>query len=360
MIGAASQTAHPLPGGRPLDPDRSALDGQRPAPPPQTPPPGLKRQAGATKDALLALVRAHVDLARAEATEIGDEIKVVAAGAGIALVAAVLIAFLVPIGVLLFLGEWLFGSLGWGVLHGTEFLLLLGLGAVLGSLHAGRVARSVALAFLAGVVVAILFGTHAPNTLYSLIADQFGPGADPGPIVYAVGAAVGAAIFGLLGAFAGARNGSAGDAIKGLLGGAIIGAVLGVLAGGLVRLAEDEGSRPMVVGLLLVGGVLALVGLVVGARTRDAGNALTGLVAGFAIGAAIGAFSAITFTWHVAVAIGIAVWFGVALALMGADVATRGIDTEALKARFYPQATIDTAKETIEWAKARSPRGPAS
>jgi simple sugar transport system permease protein len=81
---------------------------------------------------------------------------------------------------------------------------------------------------------------------------------------------------------------------------------------------------------------------------------------GSAIGAAIGAFSAITFTWHVAVAIGIAVWFGVALALMGADVATRGIDTEALKARFYPQATIDTAKETIEWAKARIPRGPAS
>jgi MFS family permease len=239
-------------------------------------------------------------------------------------------------------------------------MILLGVGAVLASLHAGRVARSVALAFLAGVVVAVLFGTNAPNTLYSLIADQFGPGTDPGPIVYAVGAAIGAVVFGLLGAFAGARNGSAGDAFKGLIGGALIGAALGVLAGGIVRLAEDEGSRPMVVGLLLVGTVLAVVGLVVGARTRDAGNALTGLVAGFVLGAAIGAFSAITFSWHVAVAIGIAVWFALALALMAADVAAHGIDTEALKSRFYPQATIDTTKETIEWAKARIPRGPAS
>ena len=378
---AAHDRPH-LPGGRPLDPDLPAPDEPRtpdasatpdesstpatpaapraPKPPPPAQPPGLKRQAGATKDALIVLVRAHVDLAKAEASEIGDEIKVVAAGAGIALVSLILIAFLVPIGTLLFLGEWLFGSLGWGVLHGTEFLALLAVGAVLAVLHAGRVARSILLAFIAGVVVAILFGTNAPNQLYSLIADQVGTIADPGPIAFAAGAAIGAAVFGLLGAFAGARNGSAGDAFKGLLGGAIIGALIGVLAGGLARLFADEGSRPMVVGLLIVGTVLALVGLYVGARTRDPGNAITGLLAGFALGGALGAFSAITFTWHVAVAIGIAAWFAIALALMAAEVASNGIDVEALKKRFIPQSTIDTTKETIEWAKARIPRGPAS
>src|SRR6478609_6475635 len=281
MIDPQPTTAHTLPGGRPLDPDRPAPDEPRtpdesatpveppapraPKPPPPAPAPGLKRQAGATKDALIVLVRAHVDLAKAEASEIGDEIKVVAAGAGIALVSLILIAFLVPIGTLLFLGEWLFGSLGWGVLHGTEFLALLAVGAVLAVLHAGRVGRSILLAFVAGVVVAILFGTNAPNQLYSLIAHQVGTIADPGPIAFAAGAAIGAAVFGLLGAFAGARNGSAGDAFKGLLGGAIIGALIGVLAGGLARLFADEGSRPMVVGLLIVGAVLALVGLYVGA-----------------------------------------------------------------------------------------------
>jgi hypothetical protein len=62
----------------------------------------------------------------------------------------------------------------------------------------------------------------------------------------------------------------------------------------------------------------------------------------------------------VAVAIGIAAWFAIALALMAAEVASNGIDVEALKKRFIPQSTIDTTKETIEWAKARIPRGPAS
>ena len=39
----------------------------------------------------------------------------------------------------------------------------------------------------------------------------------------------------------------------------------------------------------------------------------------------------------------------------GAFAASGGIDLEALKARYIPQATIDTTKETIEWAQARIP-----
>ena len=70
-----------------------------------------------------------------------------------------------------------------------------------------------------------------------------------------------------------------------------------------------------------------------------------------------GAFTAITFTWHVAIAIGIAVFLGLATALAGAFAANGGIDVEALKARYIPQATIDTTKETIEWAQARMPGG---
>ena len=44
-------------------------------------------------------------------------------------------------------------------------------------------------------------------------------------------------------------------------------------------------------------------------------------------------------------------------ALAGAFAANGGIDLEALKARYIPQATIDTTKETIEWAQSRMPGG---
>ncbi len=327
---------------------------------PKPPPPGLKQQASTTKDAAIGLVRAHIDLAKAEASEIGGEVKVVAVAIGIAIGALLLIAFLLPIGLLLFFGEWLFGSIGWGVLHGTELLVLAATAAVLGALGAGRVGRSIATAILAAIVATILFGTNAPNLLYSRIADQFGAGVDPGVIAFAVGAGVGAVIFGILGTIAGARGGSASGAFTGLIGGGVAGAIGGSVSGGLARLAENEASRPMVVGLLLLGGLVAIGGLVLGARSSGLMGAFTGFVVGFVVGGAIGAFTAITFTWHVAVAIGIALFLGLATVLMIADIAERGIDTDTLKARFYPQTTIDTAKETIEWAKARIPGAPRS
>ncbi len=48
------------------------------------------------------------------------------------------------------------------------------------------------------------------------------------------------------------------------------------------------------------------------------------------------------------------------LAMMGRAVAREGIDTDALKARFWPQQTVDTAKETIEWVREQTPLGPKS
>ena len=37
-----------------------------------------------------------------------------------------------------------------------------------------------------------------------------------------------------------------------------------------------------------------------------------------------------------------------------------GIDTDKLKARFWPSGTIETTKETIEWVRAQTPLGPKS
>ena len=84
---------------------------------------------------------------------------------------------------------------------------------------------------------------------------------------------------------------------------------------------------------------------------------VTGVAFGIVGGGVLGAFTAITFAWHVAIAVGLAVLLGLAPALAGAFAANGGIDLEALKARYIPQATIDTTKETIEWAQSRMPGG---
>ncbi len=68
------------------------------------------------------MVRAHIELAKTEANEIKDEILRTLALGGLAAIALIFVVFLLLIGLFLFLGEWLFGSLGWGVLLGTEFL----------------------------------------------------------------------------------------------------------------------------------------------------------------------------------------------------------------------------------------------
>ena len=46
--------------------------------------------------------------------------------------------------------------------------------------------------------------------------------------------------------------------------------------------------------------------------------------------------------------------------LLGIAAFRNGIDTEALKNRFYPNVTIETTKETIEWVRAQTPLGPKS
>ena len=42
---------------------------------------------------------------------------------------------------------------------------------------------------------------------------------------------------------------------------------------------------------------------------------------------------------------------------MAIDLARNGVDTEAIKHRFYPTATIETGKETLEWLQKRMPPG---
>lgn len=189
-------------------------------------PAGLRAQFRAVREAIRRLVGAHLELARAEAAEIGAEIGKVALLAGAAFGALFVVGLLVPIGLILFLADWLLGSMGWGVLLGSLALLDFGLVAVLVALGVpgGRIGRDLGLALLASI---------AATTL--------------------------------------------------------------------------------------------LVMFLTGAR----------------VGVALGLFVMLVL-WPV---------------LSAYDLSKRGIDTDALKARFYPTQTIETTKETIEWVREKTPLG---
>jgi len=259
--------------------------------------PGLGEQIGATRDSAKRLIGAHVELAKAEFADIGDAIKRAAVFAGIAVGAGIFAALLIGVGLPLFLGEWIFGSIGWGILLGLLLLGALATASVvlaLGDSVNGRIGRSFLVAAVIGVVVGVLFGLDVTNRGWTVLGDSVAGNlaADSRPLVVAV--AVLAAL------------------------GALIGLVVG-LAGGL-----GVGS----IGSLIAGGV---AGVAVGF--------LTAAAPGPRVGAAIG------------VAAGLIAWIG----LMGASLAGGGFDTDKLKERFWPARTIEVTKETIEWARERMP-----
>ena len=79
----------------------------------------------------MALVVAHIDLAKAEAGAIAGEVgRVIALGA-LAFILVVFAVFLLVIGLSLFVGEWLLGSMGWGVLHGILLFVSVAMAALL-------------------------------------------------------------------------------------------------------------------------------------------------------------------------------------------------------------------------------------
>jgi hypothetical protein len=130
------------------------------------------------------------------------------------------------------------------------------------------------------------------------------------------------------------------------------------------RLAEAVGvslgsATPVVVGAVVVGVVGAVLGLVAGA-SRGGGAAAAGLVGGFVLGAILGAFSAINFDRKGGAATGIAIGLLAWPILMLSRLATVGVNVEDLKQRYYPDVTIETAKETWQWVRERMPLGPKS
>jgi hypothetical protein len=266
----------------------------------QEAPPGLFGQARATFDAVKRLIRAHVALGRAEAADILDEVKRVVAFGFAALALVIVVAQLLLIGGLLFVGDWLFGSIGWGVLLGS--LLLIDVAAVLVLAALGtrraRLGQDLVVAAAIGLVAGVVLGLDLTHRGWSSLADSVAGSVDPAWRTVLVAIVALALIGAVIGLISGIRSGS-GAAVGGAIGLAVLGAVVGWIT---------ALSIPMQVGAAL--------------------GVLVGLIA-----------------WP---------------ALSGLGVARHGIDTDALKAKFTPDETIDETKETIEWVRARLPLAPKS
>ena len=241
---------------------------------------------------------AHVELAKAEAGEILDEIKRIAILFTVALLALLIALLIVAIGTALFLGEVLFGSIGWGLIHAPLFYMAVAIALIRYGLGVGvrAILVDLVVAALIGLVITIGLVGDLGTALWGAVAEQAVPGLDPvvGRILVA-SAAIG---------------------------------VLGALVAAIVRGIRGGGRA-----------------------------AVNGFVAGLVIGAVIGLTMAIGLELRVAAAIGVTVALAGWSALMGYRVQREGIDTDAFMARFIPQKTMDTTRETMEWVRSRTPLG---
>jgi hypothetical protein len=218
---------------------------------------------------------------------------------GLVLAAVVLVLFAVTlliIGGSLFLAETLFGSMGWGILHGILLFVGLAIAGVLVAVGIGtdRIAKAGLVAILLGVIAAVVFAADLFNRAYTYVGD-------------------------------------------------------------LTALAVEPGVRPLVIGVLIWGAVGLLLGIGMMLRVRGVGARFGTLLGLTLLGALFGAFTAITFGLQVGIAIGVAVAYAAWIGLMALDVSRTGIDSEALQKRFVPTMTIETSKETLEWLKSRIP-----
>ena len=354
---------------RPPDPDVPPPDAGSPppdaeSPPPGSPPPpeapGLFAQFGATRESAKRLLEAHVELGKAEAADIADATKKVAAMAGLAVVAGIAAALLLSVGLPLFLGEWIFGSIGWGLLHG---LLLLAAVVVVAALlavdiPASRIGATFLVGVLVGVLAAVVLGLDLTNRAWGLIGDSVLPHAADD--VRPLGAAlvilpiVGIVIFGLGAWAAGLRRTERG----GTSGAAIVPAALyiGWLSAFLYAYAVGVTWFDwLLVGIFVGGAVVAGIVLWVLGMLPAGGSLVGGISIGAVVGVVLALLTAVAFGPRVGAAMGVTIGLVTWIAGMGLAIARQPPDMEAMKNKFIPQKTIDMTKETIEWARERMP-----
>lgn len=227
-------------------------EAQQPAQPgaPEPKPTSLLDQFGRTRESFMGLVQAHIDLFKAELNDIMGEVKVLATQAGVALGIALMTGVLLWVGGFLFLGEWLFGSIGWGLAHGVLTGVAVIVALALGIL--GARARYTVFSFLVAlfivVIVAVLCGINvAYDAVESVVPNLGGPFNAPGVVALLGGLVIGGILFGvLLGLVAGVRA---------AIGGVFLGLLLGAIVGWLI--AGAPWTWPPAIGFAITIGLVA-------------------------------------------------------------------------------------------------------
>lgn len=279
--------------------------------------------------------------------------------AGIAVAAGLAAGLLLFVGLPLFLGEWIFGSMGWGLLHGLLFLAAVVVAAILAALDvpASRIAASLLLGVFVGAVAAIALGLNLTNRGWGLVGDTILPATAPDvrPLAAAlvVLPIVAAVVLGLGGLVAGLRGGGERTSwATGIPTAAYVGWLSAFLYAYSTGIAWFD---PLLLGVGIGGFVVALVVLAIIGRWPAGGSLVVGLTGGTLLGLVVGVGTAIAFGPRVGAAVGVAVGLVTWIAGMGAALAAAPPDFDAMKNKFIPRKTIDMTKETIEWVRARMP-----
>jgi hypothetical protein len=337
------------------------------ASPPPADPPSLRAEIKATRDAVKRLVGSHVELAKAEVGEILGEVKRVAALVGIAIAAGIAAGLLLAVGLPLFLGEWIFGSIGWGILHGLLLLIAVAVAAIVSALGVGSsaIGRAFVVGLISGVAAGIVLGLNLTNRGWGLAGDTLLPLSDPGsrPLATAlvVLPIVAAVLSGLLALVNELRTDAAIASRPPAAGGRLAVALPTALyVGWLSAFVYSYSSRVAwpdlaVAGVGLAGLVVALLVLIVLGGWRPGFALISGLAIGIVLGVILAGLTALGLGRRVGAAIGVTIGLTVWTSMMVAEIARRGVDGEELMKRFIPQKTIDITKETIEWVRARMP-----
>jgi hypothetical protein len=152
-------------------------------------------------------------------SEIGDEMKRAAILAAIALTSLCLAGVALVLGLILWIDEWAFGSIGWGALHGLLLLLAVAVLVALTIIDLGWRRAGAAL------LIGLAFGLAVAATV-GLDWRHVGRGSDIGP-AWLPAVLGGMAVLGLLCGLLGGYLGRA----RGIAFGVPLGAVLGALFG---------------------------------------------------------------------------------------------------------------------------------
>ncbi len=242
------------------DPGTTSPDTGPPRPSANDDAPGVGESIGRVRAGVNRLVTAHLGLLKAELAVTGREMGIIVAMVLAAISIIVVALLLIAIGSFLFLGEWLFGSMGWGILHGTLFLALLvvPIAIDLAGGWAAATVRGLAAGFGVTVVLWALFASnvlrdtavHAGESLESSVR------LEPALLPTLVALAAGAIVVGGVLAIAGSRMRMG---VRLGIAGALVGGIVGAILGSVTFDTKGALAIALTVGLIVAIVVSAVV-----------------------------------------------------------------------------------------------------